>query len=90
MSTPANIIMKEAEVEQTAAEAMGLTKSLTVKEFLAGSASKTPVFIFARGRMSRVGHIRWPETDPWVVCPDENGGFGISYCVHYGTRLWTR
>ena len=29
----------------------------------------------------RIGYIRWPDSDPWAVCPAENGGLGFSYCV---------
>jgi hypothetical protein len=95
MSTVADILKKEADAEWAAAEAMRLKLSLTVREYLElpplyRNQSLGPVYIYARGKMSRVGHIRWPETDPWVVCPDENAGFGLSYCVHYGTILWAR
>lgn len=81
--------------ESAAAEAMGLTRAVTIRQFLDGpakdcQASKGPWFIFARGRMQRVAYIRWPESDPWAVCPDENAGFGLSYCVHYGMLLWTK
>lgn len=35
----------------------------------------------------RVGHVRNPYTDPWAVCPDENGGFGLSFAIHSGTTM---
>ncbi len=95
MPTIAEILNQERAAEAAAAEAMGLTRQLTLREFLdrrpAGVDRQPvgPVFIFARGRMQRVGYIRWPCSDPWAVCPEENGGFGLSYAVHFGTVLWT-
>lgn len=37
---------------------------------------------------AEVGYIRNPRTDPWAVCPKENGGFGQSFCVHGGTTIY--
>ena len=38
---------------------------------------------------ARVSYVRWPETDPWVVCPDLNAGLGLSFCVFYEEPLYT-
>ena len=62
--------------------------TLTIKDFIEKGSNKD-VYIHARGKYCRVSHVRWPESDPWAVCPDGNGGFGLSYCVHYGTQLFT-
>ena len=61
---------------------------LTVQEYIANPPAE-PVFIKTAWGFQEVGYVRWPDSNPWVVCPKENGGFGISYCVHYGTRLYT-
>jgi hypothetical protein len=36
----------------------------------------------------RVSHIRWYPENPWAVCPEENGGFGLSFAIHNGTTLY--
>lgn len=97
MSAPfAEYLKADREAELEAAAALELTREVTVRDFLNARMPNNPGepigvwFIWARGKMSRVSHIRWPESDPWAICPEENGGFGLSYCVHYGTRLWTK
>ena len=57
---------------------------ITVREFVEqGNTAKAgeTVYIDTAWGYQEVGHVRWPETDPWVVCPKENAGFGISYAV---------
>ena len=60
--------------------------TMTVEEFIK-CGSDIPVYLDTAWGFKRVSHIRWPETNPWAVCPEDNGGFGMSYCVHYGTTL---
>lgn len=85
-----SMIRSQVEAEHAAAAAAGLTRQLTVRDFLDGKAQGADVFLWARGSMERVAYIRWPESDCWAVCPEDNGGFGCSYAVHYGTTLWTK
>lgn len=60
---------------------------ITVQDYIQGNRPAGRVFIDTFAGREEVTSIRWPETDPWVVCGKANAGFGISYCVHYGTRL---
>jgi hypothetical protein len=62
-------------------------EKITVKEYIEGKANGKKVFtVNAFGRQEVTG-IRWPETNPWIVCGKENAGFGISYCVNYSDTL---
>lgn len=61
----------------------------TVQQYINGDYDHSkPVFIDTFNGPQEVTGIRWPETNPWVVCGKDNGGFGMSYCVHYGTALF--
>lgn len=57
-------------------------KMMTVAEFAENGAPKgfTAFVSTAWGEME-VGSVRWAETNPWVVCPKENAGFGQSFMV---------
>ncbi len=76
---------RQAEIDAT----QGMQR-ITVGDLIKGTIDKgnRKVFIWARGALAEVGYIRNPSTDPWVVCPKENAGFGLSYCVHYGDALY--
>jgi hypothetical protein len=65
----------------------GANMEITVRDYINGAGQGKRVLIDTFNGPQEVSYIRWPETDPWVVCSKENGGFGISYCVHYGTPL---
>lgn len=67
----------------------GITHSMTVGEFIE-KGSDRDMFLYAHGRLTRLAYIRWPDTNPWAVCPDDNGGYGASYCVHYGTPIYLK
>ncbi len=60
----------------------------TLKDFIDSTFTKES-WIKTHAGIYRVSHIRRPETDPWAVTPDANGGFGCSWCVHYGTLLFS-
>jgi len=66
-----------------------LYNTISIKEFI-DCNFKYPkkLYIHTFRGFEEVSHVRWPETNPWIVCPKSNGGFGISYCVHYGERLY--
>ena len=66
----------------------------TVREFIDQGSNedlyiKCSTHIHDSG-FARVSHVRWPETNPWVVCPDLNAGSGLSFCVCYAEPLYTR
>lgn len=64
-------------------------KFITVQDFIdKGFKFDRPVFLHTFNGYAEVSGIRWPESNPWAVCPKENGGFGMSFCVHYGTKLY--
>ena len=92
MGTMTDAINKNKQDENEAYEQMinkqGKYKRITnignwIKENQNGKA-----YMYAMGKMVHVSHIRWPESNPWAVCPEENAGFGLSYCVHHGVRLF--
>ena len=65
-------------------------QSITVRDLIDDGAeiqSLGTVFIPTAWGPKEVSHIKWPESNPWAHCPKDNGGFGMSYCVHYGTEL---
>lgn len=61
--------------------------AMTVGEFAKnGKPDDTRLFIDTAWGLQEVAYLRWPETDPWIVC-----GRGLderSYCVHYGVSLY--
>lgn len=59
---------------------------ISIRTFIEKGSEET-MFIFALGQYREVSYVRNPKTDPWIVCPKDNGGFGMSYCVHYGMML---
>ena len=61
--------------------------SLTVGEWVKkGVPEGARLFVDTFRGIEEVDHIRWPETDPWLVC---GRGFDQrSYCVHYDVNLW--
>lgn len=63
--------------------------TLTVREFIdqGNNDLGRPTFIKAHGKMCQVQYVKWPETNPWVHCPKENAGFGLSYCVALSDKL---
>lgn len=61
---------------------------ITVDQFIAGEAKDRPVFLMTAWGPARVSYIRWPESNPWAVCPDLNGGHGQSFMVGRGDLLW--
>ena len=72
-----------------------MSNQITVRDFIREGEYKDGAFLF-HGQCvylstfsgeHLVGHIRWPVTDPWAVCPKANGGFGLSFCVSYETPL---
>lgn len=69
---------------------MASTK-ITVKQFLDQGGKALPgtrVLLPTFSGNHEVGYIRGVEhRDPWAVCPRDNGGHGMSYCVHFGTEL---
>lgn len=66
-----------------------MTKSITVKEFIdSGAPDGKILFIKTAWGYQEVNYIRWPETNPWVVCPKMNAGFGQSFMVCYDTQLF--
>jgi|GEM_PF-6654719 len=50
--------------------------------------SEMPVWIFTSHGPQRVTGLRRFSDGPWVVCGEENGGFGVSYCVTWDSRLY--
>ena len=64
-----------------------MKKAGTIKEFSAGGLSK-PVFLHTAWGYQEVDHVRWPDTDPWAVCPKMNGGYGQSFAVTKDTPLF--
>lgn len=64
-------------------------QSFTVKQFIDGEFdTEKDVYISTWAGMQKVTGIRWPETNPWIVCGEENAGYGLSYSVHYGMLLY--
>jgi len=56
--------------------------TITVSDFAAsGCPAGFSAFLPTAWGEKRVSHIRFPETDPWAVCPDGNAGFGESFMV---------
>lgn len=83
----------EASPRRFFLQAPGQDRKITVGEYIdLAKAGRLPakVFIPTAWGEQEVTSIRWPDTDPWIVCGKENGGFGLSYCVHYGTTLIVR
>ena len=66
-----------------------LKRTITVKEFIAQGNNDNGhrTYIEAHGKMCRVQYVKWPHGYPWVHCPEENAGFGLSYCVAYSDTL---
>lgn len=67
-----------------------LFQSITVRDLIEDGAQIKEigtVFVPTAWGPKEVSYVKWPESDPWVYCPKDNGGFGMSYCVHYGTEL---
>jgi len=62
-------------------------RAISVEEAIENWPEGT-VYLDTAWGMLEVECIRWPRTDPWAFCPKANGGFGRSFCVHYGTRLY--
>jgi len=62
-------------------------KSISVEEFIE-NGSKEPVYLDTAWGRKLVSRIDWPQTNPWAVCPKDNGGFGMSYAVSNWTRLY--
>ncbi len=62
-------------------------KQVTVRDYINGYTDNKRVYM-REDKTREVTGIRWPETDPWIVCGKENAGFGLSFCVHYGTPLF--
>jgi len=58
----------------------------TVQDFIRDGRES---WIRTHAGIFQVSHIRWPKTNPWAVTPDSNGGAGSSWCVHYGTTLYS-
>jgi hypothetical protein len=57
-------------------------RTITVAEFAKqGAPEGMEAFVSTAWGEMRVGYVRWAETNPWVVCPDENAGFGQSFMV---------
>lgn len=63
-------------------------RSITVRDYIQGKANGRKIYIKTFHGVEEVTGIRWPETNPWVVCGKSNAGFGFSYCVHYDTPLY--
>ena len=63
--------------------------TITVKDFIdqGNSDLGRRTCIEAHGKMCRVQYVKWPETNPWIFCPEENAGFGLSFCVALSDRL---
>ena len=62
--------------------------TLTVREFIDGKApTGHDVFLPTWNGEHRVSYV---DQFGWAHCPEDNGGFGMSYCVHYGMLLVAR
>lgn len=57
---------------------------LTVKRFIA-FGSDEPVFLHTAWGFYEVKYV---DRDYWAHCPKANGGFGQSFAVHAGVRLY--
>ena len=59
-------------------------KSFTVGDWIQGGC-KREAWIITHCGVYQAGYMR---PDCWVVTPKSNGGFGSSWCCHYGTILY--
>ena len=83
--TISEVIQAELAAEAKATEGM---ESVSLADYRAGKAPRhVQFYLWARGKLSEAGSV---SEDLWVTCPRENGGFGLSYCCHGGTRLYYR
>ena len=65
-----------------------MSQIITVREFNEkGAPEGFKAFLPTLSGDLEVGYIRWPEVDPWAVCPKENGGYGMSFMVGLNTHL---
>jgi hypothetical protein len=66
-----------------------MQNTMTVQDFIeAGNKARFAVYLKTAWGMMEVDYIQWPDRDPWAHCPKANGGFGQTFCVHYGTLLY--
>lgn len=67
---------------------------VTVQDFTGDHAhggDSTEFFLPTFSGFARVGYIRRFESgEEWAVCPDMNGGFGLSFMVGPETELYSR
>ena len=62
----------------------------TVRDYIDGKlADYKYVYTNTAWGYQRVSYVRWPETNPWLVCSEENAGFGSSYMVSYSSELFS-
>lgn len=57
------------------------------KRFIAGTLGDKKYFLPTFQGDKEVTGIRSFSDGDWVVCGKDNGGFGMSYCIHAGTIL---
>ena len=82
-----NLTHDKQEATMRNANRIDLNNPITIRDFIK-TAPTGRYYMLARNEYVYVSHIRWPETNPWAVCPEENAGFGLSYCVHYDVNLY--
>lgn len=65
--------------------------TMTVREFIDnGTPEGCSAFLPTAWGEQFVSYIKFPDGGPWAYCPKDNGGFGMSYAIHYGTMLVVR
>jgi len=68
---------------------MEMQNHITVRDYIDGKFPQdSTLWLSTFNGPLQVTGIRWPETNPWIVCGKANAGFGLSFCVHYGTPLY--
>ena len=60
--------------------------SITARVFKAGNRAEPDYYLATFSGFCRVGTFR---SNWWAVCPDENAGFGISFCCGPETRVYS-
>ena len=60
----------------------------TVEDFINGKLTGHKCYTDTAWGYHEISHVQWPKTNPWVVCPKMNGGYGQSFMVSYDTPLY--
>gem|GEM_PF-2599835 len=81
------IVSRAIKVEKEEEE-----ETITVREFIdhPEKVEGRNVFISTAWGRKRVGCIMWPDSNPTAHCPEDNAGFGRSYCVSYSTIFYIK